>query len=136
MAENRRKAKTNDLLIDMHTNKVMGKQAMITETRELVNLMTPDDPMRPAQIQRLVELNEELRQALKELENAQQHVINRELLDLDPRMEYSAVQHNHDKKGTNDNLVVLPTSHAFDSNDNACSFHCYEQVLVVVMLCP
>ena len=137
MAENRRKAKTNDLLIDMHTNKVMGKQAMITETRELVNLMTPDDPMRPAQIQRLVELNEELRQALKELENAQQHVINRELLDLDPRMEYSAVQHNHDKKGTNDNLVVLPTtSHAFNSNDNACSFHCYEQVLVVVMLCP
>jgi hypothetical protein len=62
MAENRRKAKTNDLIIDMHTNKVlMGKQALITETRELVHLMAPEDPMRPVQIQKLVQLNEELR---------------------------------------------------------------------------
>ncbi len=121
MAENRRKAKTNDLLIDMHTNKVMGKQAMITEARELVNLMTPDDPMRPAQIQRLLELNEELRQALKELENAQQHVIKRELLDVVDPMEYSV--QNNNNKGTINNLFLLPSSHAFDSNDNACLFH-------------
>ena len=90
---------------------------MITETRELVNLMTPDDPMRPAQIQRLVELNEELRQALKELENAQQHVINRELLDVVDTMEYSV--QNSNNKGTINNLFLLLSSHAFDSNDNA-----------------
>ena len=121
MAENRRKAKTNDLLIDIHTNKVMGKQAMITETRELLHLMTPDDPMQPAQIQILLELNEELRQALKELEKAQQHVINRELLDVDPRMEYSV--QNNNNKGTSNNLFLLLSSHAFDSNNDACSFH-------------
>ena len=78
LSENRRKAKTNDLIIDMHTNKVMGKQAMITETRELVQLLMVDDPMRPAQIQRLLDLNEELRDALNGLEMAQKDLIQRE----------------------------------------------------------
>jgi hypothetical protein len=91
MSENRRKTKTNNLIIDMHTNKVMGKQAMITETRELVQLMNPNDPMQPAQIQRLLALNEELREALNKLEKAQRDVIDRELVDVDKRV-VSSVQ--------------------------------------------
>ena len=78
LSENRRKAKTNDLIIDMHTNKVMGKQAMITETRELVQLLMVDDPIRPAQIQRLLDLNDKLKEALSDLEMAQKDLIQRE----------------------------------------------------------
>ena len=59
MAGTYRKAKMNDLIIDTHAKKVMEKQAMITKTRDLVPLMTPEDPMQPAQIQILIQVNDE-----------------------------------------------------------------------------
>ena len=95
----------------MHTNKVMGKQALITETRELVHLMAPEDPMRPAQIQKLVQLNEELREALNKLEQAQQSVIHRELEDVDNRVDYSVEYCDDNSTGTrNTMLFLLPCS--------------------------
>jgi hypothetical protein len=77
MAENRQKTKTNGhiLIDDMHTSNVMGRQAMITKTRELLQL--------PAQIQRVFVPNEEFREALNKLERAQQHVIHRKLVDVE-----------------------------------------------------
>ena len=50
------------------------------ETRELVQLFVVDNPMRPAQIQSLLDLNEELREALNGLETAQKDLIQRENL--------------------------------------------------------
>ena len=90
---------------------------MITETRELVQLMTPDDPMRPAQIQRLLELNEELREALNELETAQKNVINRESADVEKRVvegvegttTWPLISSNSKNKGTNNVGLMLPS---------------------------
>ena len=96
---------------------------MITKTREeLVQLMTPNDPMQPAQIQRLLALNEELREALNELEKAQQDIIHRELVDVDKRVDSSVLKYydnnnsttmsrilssNHENKGTSNTLLCV-----------------------------
>ncbi len=78
MNEGRMTSKANDCIIGMHTRKVASVRTMISETKDLLEVIDRTDERRAALINKLFALNEQLYTCIEKCEQAEDCIINDE----------------------------------------------------------